>query len=165
MDRDGDSEMVSSSSPSSTTSNNQPTIPQTPRNTHSAAATYAPASLSPPASQSKLPPIAGMSSTEDVLATPSAGASGAASTQAPGMSSSTMSAAAATGPTTTATTTSTTSTPAEEELIRNGPPGALWNTQQAQEDYRREWENVLDKDFNLDAFGDPFDERDMEMKS
>ncbi|KMU76429.1 hypothetical protein CISG_01162 [Coccidioides immitis RMSCC 3703] len=71
----------------------------------------------------------------------------------------------ATGPTTTVTTTPTTSTPAEEELIRNGPPGALWNTQQAQEDYRREWENVLDKDFNLDAFGDPFDERDMEMKS
>ncbi|KMP01596.1 hypothetical protein CIRG_01735 [Coccidioides immitis RMSCC 2394] len=35
--------------------------------------------------------MAGMSSTEDVLATPSAGASGAASTQAPGMSSSTMS--------------------------------------------------------------------------
>ncbi|KAJ6021279.1 hypothetical protein N7540_006783 [Penicillium herquei] len=36
-----------------------------------------------------------------------------------------------------------------------------WRSKRAQEDYQRAMENVVHKDFTLDEFGDPFDERDM----
>ncbi|KAL1964712.1 hypothetical protein VTN77DRAFT_6738 [Rasamsonia byssochlamydoides] len=40
-------------------------------------------------------------------------------------------------------------------------PGASWMNQRAQEEYQRALESVVDKDFSLQEFGDPFDERDM----
>ncbi|KAL4808304.1 hypothetical protein BDV18DRAFT_134658 [Aspergillus unguis] len=43
-------------------------------------------------------------------------------------------------------------------------PGASWMNKRAQEDYQRAMEYVVDLDFNLDEFGDPFDERDMNEK-
>ncbi|KAJ5934930.1 hypothetical protein N7466_004477 [Penicillium verhagenii] len=36
-----------------------------------------------------------------------------------------------------------------------------WNSKRSREEYARAMEHVVDKDFNLDKFGDPFDERDM----
>ncbi|EAW10608.1 uncharacterized protein ACLA_050800 [Aspergillus clavatus NRRL 1] len=41
-------------------------------------------------------------------------------------------------------------------------PGAMWMNKRAEEEYQRALEYVVDKDFNLDEFGDPFDERDMD---
>ncbi|OQD72378.1 hypothetical protein PENDEC_c021G01802 [Penicillium decumbens] len=41
---------------------------------------------------------------------------------------------------------------------------APWQTKRAQEDYQRAMEHVVDKDFNLHEFGDPFDERDLDEK-
>ncbi|KAJ5478037.1 hypothetical protein N7530_003546 [Penicillium desertorum] len=41
---------------------------------------------------------------------------------------------------------------------------AAWKSKRAQEDYLRAMEYVVDKDFKLDEFGDPFDERDLEEK-
>ncbi|KAJ5088433.1 hypothetical protein N7456_012049 [Penicillium angulare] len=41
------------------------------------------------------------------------------------------------------------------------PPIASWKSKRSQEEYNRAMENVIDKDFNLNEFGDPFDERDM----
>ncbi|KAJ5779513.1 hypothetical protein N7457_007233 [Penicillium paradoxum] len=38
---------------------------------------------------------------------------------------------------------------------------ASWKSKRAQEDYQRAMEFVVDKDFNLDEFGDPFDQRDL----
>ncbi|KAJ5086669.1 hypothetical protein NUU61_007976 [Penicillium alfredii] len=43
-------------------------------------------------------------------------------------------------------------------------PLAAWKSKRAQEDYHRAMENVIDKDFSLGEFGDPFDERDLEEK-
>ncbi|KAB8068158.1 hypothetical protein BDV29DRAFT_184993 [Aspergillus leporis] len=43
-------------------------------------------------------------------------------------------------------------------------PGASWMNKRAEEEYHRAMEYVVDQDFNLDEFGDPFDERDMEGK-
>lgn len=40
-------------------------------------------------------------------------------------------------------------------------PGASWNNQRAQEEFNRALENVVDRDFSLREFGDPFDESDM----
>ncbi|EPS33605.1 hypothetical protein PDE_08567 [Penicillium oxalicum 114-2] len=42
--------------------------------------------------------------------------------------------------------------------------GAAWNSKRAQDEYHRAMEQVIDKDFNLNEFGDPFDERDLEEK-
>ncbi|WEW60718.1 hypothetical protein PRK78_006205 [Emydomyces testavorans] len=53
--------------------------------------------------------------------------------------------------------------PESEAQILHAEPGASWNNRQAQEEYRRAMEFVLDKDFNLNKFGDPFDDRDMEI--
>ncbi|KAJ5777780.1 hypothetical protein N7520_001026 [Penicillium odoratum] len=36
-----------------------------------------------------------------------------------------------------------------------------WKGKRAQEEYQRAMDHVIDKDFNLNEFGDPFDERDM----
>ncbi|KAH8428155.1 uncharacterized protein LDX57_005860 [Aspergillus melleus] len=44
-------------------------------------------------------------------------------------------------------------------------PGAKWLNKRAEEEYQRAMELVVDKDFNLDEFGDPFDERDMQAKT
>ncbi|GFF25491.1 hypothetical protein IFM46972_01430 [Aspergillus udagawae] len=41
-------------------------------------------------------------------------------------------------------------------------PGARWMNKRAEEEYQRAMEYIVDKDFNLDEFGDPFDDRDME---
>ncbi|KAJ6129739.1 hypothetical protein N7512_002519 [Penicillium capsulatum] len=43
-------------------------------------------------------------------------------------------------------------------------PAAAYKRIRAQEEYDRAMEFVIDKDFNLNEFGDPFDERDMEQK-
>ncbi|KAJ5983426.1 hypothetical protein N7481_005525 [Penicillium waksmanii] len=43
-------------------------------------------------------------------------------------------------------------------------PIASWKSKRAQEEYQRAMENVIDQDFNLNEFGDPFDERDLEQK-
>ncbi|KXG52974.1 uncharacterized protein PGRI_000240 [Penicillium griseofulvum] len=41
---------------------------------------------------------------------------------------------------------------------------ATWKSKHAQEEYQRAMENLIDKDFKLDEFGDPFDERDLAEK-
>ncbi|KAJ5762224.1 uncharacterized protein N7511_005606 [Penicillium nucicola] len=41
---------------------------------------------------------------------------------------------------------------------------AAWKSKRAQDDVHRALEFVTDKDFSLDEFGDPFDERDLEEK-
>ncbi|KAI1957216.1 hypothetical protein LOZ58_005836 [Ophidiomyces ophidiicola] len=51
----------------------------------------------------------------------------------------------------------------EEALILEGEPGASWNTAKAQEEYQQMMSMVTDRDFSLNEFGDPFDDRDMEM--
>ncbi|KAL4945405.1 hypothetical protein BDV06DRAFT_184838 [Aspergillus oleicola] len=43
-------------------------------------------------------------------------------------------------------------------------PGASWMNKRAEEEYQRAMEFVVDLDFNLDEFGDPFDVRDMNEK-
>ncbi|OJJ02718.1 hypothetical protein ASPVEDRAFT_42218 [Aspergillus versicolor CBS 583.65] len=43
-------------------------------------------------------------------------------------------------------------------------PGASWMNRRAEEEYQRAMEYVIDLDFNLDEFGDPFDESDMNEK-
>ncbi|KAL2866522.1 uncharacterized protein BJX67DRAFT_355024 [Aspergillus lucknowensis] len=43
-------------------------------------------------------------------------------------------------------------------------PGASWMSKRAQEEYQRAMEYVIDQDFSLDEFGDPFDESDMKEK-
>ncbi|MCJ1364097.1 hypothetical protein MMC16_003206 [Acarospora aff. strigata] len=43
-------------------------------------------------------------------------------------------------------------------------PGAAWNNPRAQEEYARAMENVVDKNFSLREFGDPFDEGDAQIK-
>ncbi|CEO60123.1 hypothetical protein PMG11_04763 [Penicillium brasilianum] len=57
-------------------------------------------------------------------------------------------------------------TEAEASLLGKGPepPVASWQTKRAQDEYQRALEQVVDKDFNLNEFGDPFDERDLEEK-
>ncbi|EED24233.1 conserved hypothetical protein [Talaromyces stipitatus ATCC 10500] len=40
-------------------------------------------------------------------------------------------------------------------------PGASWKNQRAQEEYSRALEHVVDQEFSLREFGDPFDESDM----
>ncbi|KAJ5972154.1 uncharacterized protein N7479_002072 [Penicillium vulpinum] len=41
---------------------------------------------------------------------------------------------------------------------------AAWKSKRAQDEYQRAMEYVIDKDFKLDEFGDPFDERDLAEK-
>ncbi|KAJ5496120.1 hypothetical protein N7539_001236 [Penicillium diatomitis] len=41
-------------------------------------------------------------------------------------------------------------------------PGTAWNNKRAQDEYHRAMEHVVDQDFSLDEFGDPFDERDLQ---
>ncbi|RMJ22489.1 hypothetical protein PHISP_06645 [Aspergillus sp. HF37] len=41
-------------------------------------------------------------------------------------------------------------------------PGASWMNKRAHEEYDWAMGSVVDKDFSLKEFGDPFDERDME---
>ncbi|KAJ6089680.1 hypothetical protein N7467_004896 [Penicillium canescens] len=41
---------------------------------------------------------------------------------------------------------------------------AAWKSKRAQEDIHRALEFVVDKDFTLNEFGDPFDERDLQEK-
>ncbi|CAI7667253.1 unnamed protein product [Penicillium crustosum] len=41
---------------------------------------------------------------------------------------------------------------------------AAWKSKRAQEDYHRAMEYLVDRDFKLDEFGDPFDERDLAEK-
>ncbi|KAE8349342.1 hypothetical protein BDV28DRAFT_63047 [Aspergillus coremiiformis] len=43
-------------------------------------------------------------------------------------------------------------------------PGVSWMNKRAEEEYHRAMEYLVDQDFNLDEFGDPFDDRDMEEK-
>ncbi|KAL2839954.1 hypothetical protein BJY01DRAFT_22629 [Aspergillus pseudoustus] len=43
-------------------------------------------------------------------------------------------------------------------------PGASWMNKRAEEEFQRAMEYVVDQDFNLDEFGDPFDERDLKEK-
>ncbi|KAL3470030.1 hypothetical protein BJX99DRAFT_58361 [Aspergillus californicus] len=43
-------------------------------------------------------------------------------------------------------------------------PGASWMNKRAEEEYQRAMEYVIDQDFSLDEFGDPFDDREMEEK-
>ncbi|KAL2819409.1 hypothetical protein BJX63DRAFT_381932 [Aspergillus granulosus] len=43
-------------------------------------------------------------------------------------------------------------------------PGASWMSKRAEEEFQRAMEYVVDQDFSLDEFGDPFDERDMKAK-
>ncbi|KKK25094.1 hypothetical protein ARAM_004564 [Aspergillus rambellii] len=43
-------------------------------------------------------------------------------------------------------------------------PGASWMNKRAEEEYQRAMEYVIDQDFTLDEFGDPFDESDMKEK-
>ncbi|KOS37435.1 hypothetical protein ACN38_g11764 [Penicillium nordicum] len=41
---------------------------------------------------------------------------------------------------------------------------AAWKSKRAQEEYQRAMEYIIDKDFKLDEFGDPFDERALTEK-
>ncbi|PGH18577.1 hypothetical protein AJ79_00356 [Helicocarpus griseus UAMH5409] len=45
--------------------------------------------------------------------------------------------------------------------IPRAEPGASWNNKKAEEEYQRAMEAVVDRDFSLKEFGDPFDDRDM----
>ncbi|KAI9696544.1 MAG: hypothetical protein M1836_005563 [Candelina mexicana] len=42
-------------------------------------------------------------------------------------------------------------------------PGYAWKNKRAQEEFSRAMEHVLDKKWSMRDFGDPFDERDMEI--
>ncbi|KAF7716898.1 Uncharacterized protein PECH_000711 [Penicillium ucsense] len=50
------------------------------------------------------------------------------------------------------------------DIAGKGPelPGTAWNNKRAQDEYHRAMEHVVDQDFSLDEFGDPFDERDLQ---
>lgn len=37
-------------------------------------------------------------------------------------------------------------------------PGSCWNNRKAKEEWQKAWSQVEDKNFNLNEFGDPFDE-------
>ncbi|PGH00478.1 hypothetical protein AJ80_09169 [Polytolypa hystricis UAMH7299] len=41
-------------------------------------------------------------------------------------------------------------------------PGASWNNKKAEEEYQRAMEYVVDLDFSINEFGDPFDDRDID---
>ncbi|KAF7589683.1 hypothetical protein BBP40_003975 [Aspergillus hancockii] len=53
---------------------------------------------------------------------------------------------------------------AQQQQQQQQQPGASWMNKRAEEEYHRAMEYVVDQDFNLDEYGDPFDERDMEEK-
>ncbi|KAK2755964.1 hypothetical protein FQN54_005761 [Arachnomyces sp. PD_36] len=48
-----------------------------------------------------------------------------------------------------------------ESTEAKNAPGASYMNKRAEEDYQRAMETVIDRDFTLREFGDPFDERDM----
>ncbi|KAJ5722157.1 hypothetical protein N7488_000192 [Penicillium malachiteum] len=50
--------------------------------------------------------------------------------------------------------------PTEIAADASEQPIGSWRSKRAQEEYQRAMENVIHKDFNLNEFGDPFDERD-----
>ncbi|GIJ81891.1 hypothetical protein Asppvi_000394 [Aspergillus pseudoviridinutans] len=50
----------------------------------------------------------------------------------------------------------------QQQQQQHRQPGARWMNKRAEEEYQRAMEYIVDKDFNLDEFGDPFDDRDME---
>ncbi|GAQ33957.1 hypothetical protein ABZX51_002998 [Aspergillus tubingensis] len=52
----------------------------------------------------------------------------------------------------------------QQQAQQMDAPGAAWMNKRAEEEYQRAMEYVVDHDFNLDEFGDPFDERDVEEK-
>jgi len=43
-------------------------------------------------------------------------------------------------------------------------PGAAWKNKKAQEDFQRAYADVVDKDFSLKDFGDPFGDEDDAMQ-
>ncbi|OJD25448.1 hypothetical protein ACJ73_03180 [Blastomyces percursus] len=45
--------------------------------------------------------------------------------------------------------------------ISRAEPGSSWKNKKAEEEYQRVLEMVVDRDFNLKEFGDPFDDGDM----
>ncbi|KAL2361768.1 hypothetical protein RJZ56_005336 [Blastomyces dermatitidis] len=45
--------------------------------------------------------------------------------------------------------------------ISRAEPGSSWKNKKAEEEYQRVLEMVVDRDFSLKEFGDPFDDRDM----
>jgi hypothetical protein len=49
----------------------------------------------------------------------------------------------------------------QHQPLQQDQPGASWMNKRAEEEYQRALEFVVDKDFNLREFGDPFDDRDM----
>ncbi|PYH99071.1 hypothetical protein BO71DRAFT_314936, partial [Aspergillus ellipticus CBS 707.79] len=50
----------------------------------------------------------------------------------------------------------------QPSLDQQAAPGASWTSKRAKEEEQRAMEYVVDQDFNLNEFGDPFDERDMD---
>jgi len=51
--------------------------------------------------------------------------------------------------------------PSQQHQHHQDLPGASWMNKRAEEEYQRAMEFVVDKDFSLREFGDPFDDRDM----
>ncbi|KKZ61890.1 hypothetical protein EMCG_03589 [[Emmonsia] crescens] len=49
----------------------------------------------------------------------------------------------------------------QSSAISRTEPGSSWNNKKAEEEYQRVLEMVVDRDFSLKEFGDPFDDRDM----
>ncbi|EDN03658.1 predicted protein [Histoplasma mississippiense (nom. inval.)] len=49
----------------------------------------------------------------------------------------------------------------QSSAIARAEPGSSWNNKKAEEEYQRALEIVVDRDFGLKEFGDPFDDRDM----
>ncbi|ODH42113.1 hypothetical protein ACO22_01266 [Paracoccidioides brasiliensis] len=49
----------------------------------------------------------------------------------------------------------------QSAAISQTEPGASWNNKKAEEEYQRAMELVVDQDFSLKEFGDPFDDKDM----
>ncbi|KAI1911077.1 hypothetical protein LOZ61_004055 [Ophidiomyces ophidiicola] len=157
LDRDGDSEMLSSSESSGSSAAINP-IPQTPTDL---------ALNTPQASQQHQQSTAAAAiGLDGGLLTPGAGGvgSGGSSSIYP-ITESTSAAADEAAPSTMSVDdqSSPTQAKSEEALILEGEPGASWNTAKAQEEYQQMMTMVTDRDFSLNEFGDPFDDRDMEM--
>ncbi|PGG99404.1 hypothetical protein GX51_06338 [Blastomyces parvus] len=49
----------------------------------------------------------------------------------------------------------------QSSAICRAEPGASWKNKKAEEECQRVLEMVVDRDFSLKEFGDPFDDRDM----
>ncbi|OAX79733.1 hypothetical protein ACJ72_05944 [Emergomyces africanus] len=135
-DLDGDSEMLSSSESS------QNSEPQTPTANRAAVETanFPSSELSPPGSQDATGADTtkmeyGDTQTEYAVSTSShVGSDGASGSDGRDQASS---------------------------AISRAEPGSSWNNKKAEEEYQRALEIVVDRDFSLKEFGDPFDDRDM----